>query len=77
MVDRVISGAMWALMALLAFVAASGVFVIARSAVLGHYPLIFHGLRVALLALGALVVVAALYSMRKRLTAIEARLNDR
>lgn len=76
MLDRIISGAMWVLMALLGFVAAFGVFVIARSSTLGHYPWIFHGLRVVGLALAALVVVAALYSIRKRLAVIEAKLSD-
>ena len=76
MLDRIISGAMWALMALLGFVAASGVFIIARGATLDNHPLIFHGLRVVGLALAALVVVAALYSIRKRLAVIEAKLSD-
>ena len=77
MVDRIIDYSMWALMAILGFVAAGGVFIIATSANLGHYPLIIHGVRVMLGALGTLVVVAALHSIRRRLAAIETRLNDR
>lgn len=77
MVERVITLALMVVMAGLSIVAASGVFMIGRGASLERGPLIFYGVRTMLLALAALAVVAALFSIRKRLGAIEAKLNDR
>ena len=77
MMSRIIGSAMWTLMVVLGVAAAFEVFAITRAATLNNLPLIFQAFRALLLTLGALIMVSALYSIGKRLTAIETKMNDR
>jgi hypothetical protein len=56
---------------------AAGVLFTRWAATLDKPVLVIEGARTILLELGGLVVVAAVYSIRKRLAAIEVKLNGR
>ena len=75
--NRVIDIALWALMAILALAVAVGVSFTSWAVTLDKLELVLEGVRTVLLELGGLVVVAAVYSIRKRLAAIELKLNER
>lgn len=76
--EKVISIALIVVMALLLFVAGAAtwaVLVAGGNWSDGPTQVFFQGTRTALGALGALVVVGAIYSLRRRLAAIEAKLD--
>jgi hypothetical protein len=77
MVDRIIDAALWAVMALLCLTMVVGVLFLRWAASSDEPELLLQGGRTILLELGGLVVVAAVYSIRKRLAAIEVKLNER
>jgi hypothetical protein len=77
MVNRIIGGAMLVVMASLGAGITIAVLETAKAERLNDGLQIAHHLNTIEVELAALVIVAALYSITKRLAAIEARLNDR
>jgi amino acid transporter len=74
MMERAISIGLYLAGVLSSLASAFGVFMTLRGVYLGFTPLIIIGGRTALLALGALIVVLAVISIRKRLTKVEQTL---
>lgn len=77
MANRIISAAMWAVMVFLGLGSAVSLLEITRAERINSPLSVVHHLHGMTVDLAALVVVASLYSVMKRLAAIEARLKDR
>lgn len=77
MVNRIIGGAMWVMMVFLGLGIVIAVSETASAERLNDGLQVAHHLKTIELNLAALIVIAALYSIGRRLSVIEAKLNDR